>query len=45
MIAQWIITSMQTPWLIGLYIVILSVVSLWAVMGIQDQADTDLLHG
>ena len=42
MIAQWIITSTQTAWYIGVYIIILCVISLWAVSRITDRPDADL---
>lgn len=42
MIAQTIIAETGTPWFIGLYIVVLCVVSLWAVSRVKERKEVDL---
>ena len=44
MIAQSIIAQTQTAWLIGLYIVILCAISLWAVSRVNERPGVDLHH-
>lgn len=42
MIAQWIISTTERSWMIGLYIVVLSVISFWAVSLVPERRGIDL---